>query len=180
QEIWLSCVIGGRDASCSYNESISMKMEEILDAASLEQGIYEVIQRHEALRYTFSADGRRIHVTADSRTKFHYEDISAQVEDAQQMFLDEFCHRDAADPFDLGNGPLFRVFLFKLAEDVHLLRLTAHHIVCDGWSFGIILEELSELYQSALAGRQAELPKAIPMSQYNREMEAFAKSDDYQ
>jgi len=179
-EIWLSCAIGGRDANCSYNESISLKLEGTLDAAILEQALQEVIQRHEALRYTFSADGRQIHVTAHSLTKFHYQDITAQTDSAQKVFLDEFSNRDAAEPFDLGNGPLFRVSLFKLAEDVHLLRLTAHHIICDGWSFGIILEELSELYLSALAGRQPVLPKVVPMSQYNREMEAYAKSDGYQ
>src|SRR5690606_13704055 len=107
QEIWLSCAIGGRDASCSYNESISLKLEGILDATILEQALQEVIQRHEALRYTFSADGRQIHVTANSLTKFHYEDIPAQTDSAQKLFLDEFGTRDAAEPFDLGNGPLF-------------------------------------------------------------------------
>lgn len=179
QEIWLSCAIGGRDASCSYNESISLELQGALAVGILQEALYDIIRRHEALRYTFSADGRKIHVTADSATKFHYEDISARTDAAQRQFLDEFGRRDATEPFDLSNGPLFRMSLFKLANDVHLLRLTAHHIVCDGWSFGIILEELSEIYRSVLDGRQPVLPDVIPMSQYNREMEAYANSEEF-
>lgn len=180
QEIWLSCAIGGRDANCSYNESISLMLEGVLDTAVLERALYDIIQRHEALRYTFSANGRQIHVTERILTKFHYEDISTKATVAQEQYLTDFGNQDARKPFDLGNGPLFRMALFKLAVDRHLLKLTAHHIVCDGWSLGTILEELSEIYRSILSGGQPTLPKAIPMAQYNREMELYATSEDYQ
>ena len=179
REIWLSCAIGGHDANCSYNESISLELEGALDIVILEQSLYDIIQRHEALRYTFSADGTQIHVTEGSLTRFHYEDLSGQTDADRELRLTDFNDRDAKTLFELGTGPLFRIALFKLADDRHLLKLTAHHIVCDGWSFGIILEELSEIYQSTRTGRQPVLPDAIPMAQYNREMEAYAAREEY-
>src|SRR5690606_4173003 len=134
----------------------------------------------EALRYTFSANGRQIHVTENSKTKCYFEDISAKNNTEQEQYLTEFGNRDAREPFDLGNGPLIRTFLFKLAHQHHVLRLTAHHIICDGWSFGVLLEELSEIYHATHTGRQPVLPVVIPMSRYNQEMEASISSESYQ
>ncbi|HZF10318.1 MAG TPA: amino acid adenylation domain-containing protein, partial [Thermoanaerobaculia bacterium] len=70
---------------------------------------------------------------------------------------------EALRPFDLGRGPLLRATLLRLAEPRHLLLLTLHHIVADGWSMGILVRELGELYGAAAAGRPAVLPE-LPIS----------------
>src|SRR5690606_7896621 len=123
-----------------------------LDIPAVEQALYGVVQRHEALRYTFSADGREIHVTDGRLINFVFEDISGRTAHDQEQYLLAVCGRDAEEPFDLLNGPLFRMALFKLASRRHLLKLTAHHIVCDGWSFGTIVGELAEIYRSKRTG----------------------------
>jgi hypothetical protein len=68
---------------------------------------------------------------------------------------------ECTEPFDLRQGPLMRIRLIRIAEDDHVLALTMHHIITDGWSMGIITRELTALYGAALRGEQAELP-ALP------------------
>jgi amino acid adenylation domain len=179
QEIWLACAMGGDDANCAYNESISLDMEGPLDVPALQRAFEMVILRHEALRCTFSADGKHLFIAEHGAAPLRYEDLSYMDEAAQKRFLMELIESDARQPFDLQNGPLFRGALFRLAEDHHMLKLTAHHIVCDGWSFGIIMEELASLYSAEVQGIHPALSPPDSFSQYCSEMEAYSDEKTY-
>ena len=69
----------------------------------------------------------------------------------------ELAGREAAQPFDLSRGPLLRVKLVRLSEQEHVLLLTMHHIVSDGWSMGVLIREVSELYSAYASGREPQL-----------------------
>ena len=86
--------------------------------------------------------------------------------------LTAYLQADASTPFDLVDGPPIRARLFKLSETAHALVLTAHHIICDGWSVNVIITELAEIYASLREQRQPDLGPVLPFSEYAR-----AKSD---
>lgn len=177
QEVWLACMLGGDDANCSYNESISLRLTGKLDQEALDAAFRSVIQRHEALRSTFTADGKQVLVSQHPNTTIAYIDIMG--EDAE-TYLSAFNDRDGRQPFNLQEGPLFRASLFKLADQVHEFRLTVHHIICDGWSFGIILEDLSTYYSANVLGTEPAVPvKATSIGQYSREMERRKAGEAY-
>lgn len=178
-EIWVSCAIGGDDANRAYNESVSLLLKGGFDQPAMEKALRDLLQRHEALRSAFSADGSQICIYKEIPLNLIYEDLSLQNAEQQQQFIKDFSAKDAATPFDLLNGPLFRFALFKLADEAHYLTLTAHHIICDGWSVGILLQDLSKFYSAYGSGIPASLPVAIPFSQYAEEQRAFSQSNAY-
>ena len=179
-EIWASCLIGGADASRAYNESISLSLTGTVNNHAMELALLALIARHEALRCSFSADGSQLCVYREVPLQLDFQDLSASGPDDQQIAIRDFIHEEAETAFDLINGPLFRTSLFKLSETLHHLTITAHHIVCDGWSLGILLLELSQLYNAYLEGIDPKLPEAPKISSYNLEQRAFMQTAAYQ
>ena len=80
----------------------------------------------------------------------------------------ELLDRDARSAFDLMNGPVIRGHLVKLAGDSHVFILTAHHIICDGWSINVIVSELAEIYSALCRGETPQLQEALQFSAYAR------------
>ncbi|MFT3886248.1 MAG: amino acid adenylation domain-containing protein [Flavobacteriales bacterium] len=150
----------GPDASCAYNESVSLELTGALDVAALERAIDALVQRHEGLRSVMAANGLRVIVQETSDVPLRFIDLRNEDEAGRERELERLAEADATTPFDLVHGPLFRVHLVRLAENKHLLRLTGHHLVCDGWSLGIIMADISKLYSGA------PLEPAVPFSAY--------------
>lgn len=161
----------GHEASCAYNESVSLELTGALDRPALERSFVTLAGRHEGLRSVISADGMRVIVHTASVITPAFTDLSGRNENERDKALAAMAEADMITPFDLLNGPLFRAQLVKLTADRHLLRLTGHHVICDGWSLGIIMAELSALY----SGR--ELPAAASFSDYALAVIDFEKSD---
>ncbi|MFE7467339.1 amino acid adenylation domain-containing protein, partial [Streptomyces sp. NPDC057499] len=139
-----------------YNVVTALRLAGDLDTAALRTAVDGLVARHEALRTTFdSADGRGIQVVHAP---------GALPISVHETDLDDAFRRAVSVPFDLGTGPLVRVLLARLAEDEHVLVLSMHHIVTDGWSMGVITRELSALYTAAVRGEDAALP--APPVQY--------------
>ena len=178
-EIWVSCLLGAEDANRSYNESVSLRLTGILDQAALESALRDLIQRHEALRSAFSADGKQICIYKDWPLDLVFRDLSQKDTESQQEFIEDFSREDAEIPFDLVKGPLFRISLFRLGEKSHFLKFTAHHIICDGWSLGILLQDLGKLYSAYAKREKPQLTEAIPFSQYAMEYWEFSGSEAY-
>src|SRR5450432_2641509 len=179
QEIWLSCIIGGPDANRGYNESVSLLMKGVWDEPAMEKSLEALIQRHEALRAAFSADGSEICIYKDFPLSLVYEDLSQIAASGQKEFISAFAKNDAETPFDLLNGPLFRFAIFTLDHQTHYLTLTAHHIICDGWSVGILLQDLGKLYSANTRGIGPRLPEAIRFTQYAKEEWKFEQTPEY-
>jgi amino acid adenylation domain-containing protein len=164
------------EASCSYNESVTLELVGGLDRSALERALQELVGRHESLRATLSANDLQMIVSRETRLETVVLDLSGQDESGRNRELAAMADADMTTPFDLRTGPLFRVRLICLAPDRHWLRLTAHHVICDGWSFGILLMELGALYNGIRRGSPLALPPAVPFSQYAASVLEFSAS----
>jgi NRPS condensation-like uncharacterized protein len=98
--------------------------------------------------------------------RFRIENLTDLNLTNQETFISSFSKQNALEPFDLVKGPLFRADLFKLSEDEYYLTLTAHHIVCDGWSLGIILQDLGRFYAAFTGNIVSEIKAAPTLSDY--------------
>ncbi|MEH2375571.1 condensation domain-containing protein [Nostoc sp.] len=138
-----------------YNVPIAVCLTGNLHRATLEQSLNEVVQRHEALRTSFSSvKGRPIQVISPNvkLTLPVLELPEASVAEALRVAT-EFAQK----PFDLSQPPLLRVQLLYLKPEEHILLLTMHHIIADGWSIGILIQELAEIYQAISHGLPSPL-----------------------
>jgi len=178
-EIWVSCLMGGEDANRSYNESVSLRMTGPFNHPAMESALKDLIQRHEALRSAFSRDGSHICIYKELSAKLFFEDLSSKDLTDQEKYISDFSIRDANTSFDLLNGPLFRTALFKLREEEYYLTLSAHHIICDGWSLGILMQDLGKLYSAYVKRETIHLPEALQLSRYALDHWAFSQTAQY-
>ena len=171
----------GDAASCAFNESVSLQMRGELNRTALQSALQRVVARHDALRATFSATGEEMRIagagTGTAPFDYPFTDLSggadAYADEAYAKLLDA----DARTAFDLVNGPCVRGHLVKLSPDRHSFILTAHHIICDGWSLNVIVNELAHIYGALCRGEEPRLAKALPFSEYARSKAARDPAD---
>ncbi|MEK7953722.1 non-ribosomal peptide synthetase/type I polyketide synthase [Luteolibacter soli] len=177
REIFHSLMMGD-EANCAYNESNVIRFDGDLDLPALRSALLDLVVRHPALRSTFSPDGQQqIFHAAPRQLEIHEHDFSALTADARDMHWSQVKEDEARTPFDLARHALVRLQVARLSADHHELLFTAHHIVCDGWSFGMILMELAQAYNARKAGRLPLLPPAMSFADYARH--EVAHQDDH-
>jgi amino acid adenylation domain-containing protein len=164
-EIWLSARLSD-EASCAYNEALTVQMRGNLNHAALRKALEALVDRHDALRSTFDPSRNCLIVLDTLPLDLPLLDLSSQAPSARATSLEEIIRADAGQPFDLVAGPLVRVKLIKLEPDLHTLLFTSHHIVCDGWSTNIVLGELGELYSAQCTGIPRPLPAPMCFREY--------------
>ncbi len=147
--------------SSLYNIPAVVRVGGALDARALERALREVVLRHEALRTVFrEVDGAPVQVISPSPGfALPVHDLAALGGAERTAEARRLATGQAARPFDLAAGPLFRVALLRLAPEEHLLLLTLHHVVGDGWSTTVFFRELSALYEAFSEGRESPLPE---------------------
>src|SRR5437764_220224 len=138
-----------------YNLPHPVRLSGRLDVAVLEASLNQVAQRHESLRTTFHEEnGRPVQRIAERLDlKITITDLSYWPESEQEERGQELASEEARRPFDLQRGPLLRVCLLRLNGEDHLLLLTMHHIVSDGWSLAIFVKETAAFYGASLEGK---------------------------
>lgn len=136
-----------------YNIHLPVRIEGELEVAALEQNINEIVRRHEALRTTFRQIGKE--PMQFVKSPFSVELTPIEVFGDSEVA--EWIKKESQFVFDLSSGPLFRARLLRLSMDEHVLLLTMHHIVSDGWSMGVLLRDLCALY-AADNKEPADLP----------------------
>ncbi|HMR83130.1 MAG TPA: condensation domain-containing protein, partial [Niabella sp.] len=179
KEIFASCILGGEDANLAYNESLSLFFTGKLNEDALRKSVAELEFRHESLRATFTEDGSKMIIYESRSLQLYYQNLETLDTSAQQSAVEKYNNDDARLAFDLFNGPLIRGALFRLNTEKHILTLTAHHIVCDGWSFGILLEDLSKLYNAHCSGLLSPV-KPLLFSDYVISSLQYEQSGEYQ
>ncbi|NLE87560.1 MAG: amino acid adenylation domain-containing protein [Myxococcales bacterium] len=178
REIWAAAQMG-EDASAAFNESVSLRFVGDLDVAAFEGAVQDLVARHEALRTTFSPDGLTLCIAASQEIAVAQEDLRGAEERDRAFRVRTVLAEEVQRPFSLEYGPLFRVRLLRLGEREHLATFTAHHIVCDGWSMAVMLNDLGALYTARRQGKAAELPEAPRFSAYARAEREFERSEEY-
>ncbi|WP_439896706.1 amino acid adenylation domain-containing protein, partial [Burkholderia ubonensis] len=127
------------EGSLAYNVNTTLELNGRLDEAAMRAAVQGLVDRHEALRTTLTPDGSG-QIVHPSLT------LQIPLIDTDQ---DAWRDQESRQPFDLVNGPLFRAALVRLSSERHLLVMTAHHIICDGSTFGVLLEDLARAYAGA-------------------------------
>ncbi|AUY52497.1 non-ribosomal peptide synthetase, partial [Streptomyces sp. CB01881] len=144
-----------------YNVSNGVRLLGRLDAAALAGSLSAVVARHEALRTTFHADGgepRQV-IAPAAPVALPVVDLRSVPAQRRDDVVRQLAAAEADRRFDLARGPLFRSLLLRLAPDEHVLLISFHHIVADGWSMSVLLGEITARYTAAVEGTTAALPE---------------------
>lgn len=165
KEIFLATQMGD-DANCAFNESTTLYLKGQVDLNLLVASFRAVVDRHDALRATFTAEGDRIRFASLWNGGLTRHDFSSfPPAQAREKFA-ELTKQESATPFDLVNGPLFRAHLVRLDADNVALLFTAHHMVVDGWSANVIFDEVGRLYSAQRSGVAVKLDPRMPYSRF--------------
>jgi amino acid adenylation domain-containing protein len=157
ERLWFLDQLTPGDAS--YNMPLAMQLLGVLDIEALRSAFVEVVRRHETLRTTFTlVDGKPMQVIHESiDLPLPVSSLASLPEGARLATARKEAAIEAAKPFDLEQGPLFRARLLELEPAQHVLLLTMHHIVSDGWSMGILQREVTVLYDTFRRGKASPL-----------------------
>jgi amino acid adenylation domain-containing protein len=145
--------------SAFYNCPAAVRLTGHLDVSALEKTLSEIVRRHAVLRTTFPlADGRPVQLVAP-RTPFQLNklDLRDAPKEQREAAARSLATEEARRPFDLERGPVVRAALVVLDETEHVLLLTMHHIVADGWSVGVLVREVASLYEALRRGEESPL-----------------------
>src|SRR6185437_16117097 len=158
QRLWFVDRLEG--GSNAYHICISLRLRGTLRLNALNAAIASLVRRHETLRTGFSMHAGEIvqEIRVDAVVDLKTDDLRYVTPENRQDQIRIIARAELEAPFDLEAGSLIRARLIALGDLEHVLLITMHHIVSDGWSLGIVLRELSAFYRRHLEGRREELP----------------------
>ncbi|RMQ47757.1 Amino acid adenylation [Pseudomonas cichorii] len=147
-----------RNASAAYHIPALLRLSGELDRNALHRALARIVERHESLRTTFERHGTQVrqHIAAADTGITISETTLGQPLDS--LALQRMAEEEVARPFDLAKGPLVRAHLVRVSDDQHLLWVTLHHIISDGASLGVLIDEFSALYSAFVRGEADPLP----------------------
>jgi len=159
QRFWLLDQL--QPGNTSLNMPLALRLEGELNVDALEQTLNEIVFRHEVLRTTFAIEnGKPVQVIApETSLELERLDLSELSESEREERANVLVTDEAHVSFKLTHGPLFKAKLLRLATREYILLLTLHHIICDGWSNGVLVRELGEIYAALSQGRPSPLPE---------------------
>jgi len=173
--VWFECQLDA-EAALSYNTTTVVRLRGILDETALQHAFQRIVARHSALRTVFSEDGTYQYVLQQRQFELPVLDLTGQAGAAVDASIHAWLVANDHRRIDLSEGPLMYAHLLRTRPDERLLAMTFHHLAADGLSQVLLLQELSELYNAALARRAASLPQVIPFAAYVREQQAYLGS----
>jgi acyl-CoA synthetase (AMP-forming)/AMP-acid ligase II len=147
-----------------FNILYALRLTSPCDMAVLERSINEIVRRHEMLRTTFAiVDGRHVQVIAPQLTvPLRFDDLHKLRKSRRETATRKLVQEELLHSFDLAKGPLIRARLVRMGEQEYVLLISMHQVICDGWSLGVLIEELATLYDAFAAGR-ASPPAPLPI-----------------
>jgi non-ribosomal peptide synthetase component F/thioesterase domain-containing protein len=146
--------------SPKFHMRATVRLTGSLSHHALERSFQSLVDRHEILRTTFAEEDEGLVQVIASRKRFSLSAVTlVEIPEAdREEKLQESLREEARHPFDLVQGPLFRACLFRLQPDDHVLIITTHHIIADGWSQRIVQNELWSMYEALAGNRSPSLP----------------------
>ncbi|HEV2842206.1 MAG TPA: amino acid adenylation domain-containing protein [Chthoniobacterales bacterium] len=167
QEVLLVCQ-QNPTANSAFNETWTLQLEGPLDLTALRQSIQTIVDRHDALRSTYSATDEAVTVAPILQLEVPFTDLSMLSDEKRDTCFAAMRGAEGGRNFDLTTGPMLAPQIVKLGAEEHALIFNAHHLACDGWSCDIFLHELARLYSAAREGRADSLPAAMQMREYQQ------------
>jgi amino acid adenylation domain-containing protein len=146
--------------SSVYNLPNAVRLDGDLSIPAFEYSLSEITRRHETLRTNFRMiDGRPVQIISQAEpVTIPTVDLPELSEERRETVLARIAKKEGLRPFDLARDRLLRVTLLRLRDQEHVVLLTMHHIITDGWSMSILIKEMAALYEAFLSGRQSPLP----------------------
>jgi amino acid adenylation domain-containing protein len=180
ESLWIS--LEGGMAPSAFNLPAAFWLHGPLRADLLEASLRAILARHESLRTSVRVvDGvpeQCVH--AEAELPLERVDLRALPRDARRIEAQRLMAEDTRRPFDLARAPLVRFALYHLGDDEHALYLVASHMVWDGWSFDVFLEELASHYESLENGRAVELDQlVVQYGDYTVWQREWVRGDEY-
>ncbi|MEM8907004.1 MAG: amino acid adenylation domain-containing protein, partial [Bacteroidota bacterium] len=171
KEVWIEQRLGD-EAAAAYNLSSNIRLQGALNVAHLQLALQQLVDRHEALRTVFDQDQPVQHIRSEWTMDFPVIDLSNYPAAEQQQQLAQLCEEEAIQPLPIFTGPPFRACIVKISGREHHLLMTAHHGIADGWSCGVLVRDLSQLYTAILRQTAVDLPHPKQISAYALEHDA--------
>jgi amino acid adenylation domain-containing protein len=165
RDLWILTQMG-EDASSSYNESVTLDLRGHFQPIAMQTAIQRLVDHHESLRTTFDEKGEFQQINPTMTISVPLTDASHAGHSESELEAAELLAQEGQQPLDLVNGPLVRARIIKLEEEHHILALTVHHLVADGWSVGVLLRDLKRLYAAECKGEACLLAEPMPYSEY--------------
>ncbi|MGF6737219.1 amino acid adenylation domain-containing protein [Paraburkholderia atlantica] len=157
QRLWFLAQLG--EGSTHYHVPLALRLRGVLDRSAWQRSLDRLFARHEALRSVFVAPQAKPRVEIlppDAGLPVSEHDLRQRAD--TEAALSDLCHEEERTPFDLARGPLIRGRLVRMSDEEHVFLLTQHHIISDGWSMGVLVRELSQLYRAFEGGQDDPLP----------------------
>ncbi len=176
REIWLAARVS-EVALGAYNNTIIIHLRGELNRDAMHECLQELVDRHDALRTSFDLLEPKQYVTAAVTIEVSVVDLTQTIQPEQQSELDTAVRSESNQAFDLTKAPLLRAWLARLSASHHILLLTAHQLVADSWSVGVLLDELKVLYADRVQGRSAHLAPALQFREYLRLLNESAQRE---
>nr|WP_314492031.1 non-ribosomal peptide synthetase [uncultured Pseudomonas sp.] len=146
----------------AYNIPQALRLRGALNLPALQAAFDALVRRHESLRTRLVETEHGALQVVEAAAPVQFANAQVPAGEAPERYLRDYVQAEAQRPFDLRRGPLMRVGLLRVAVDDHVLLVTQHHIVSDGWSMQVMVDELVALYAAGCAGVPANLP-ALPI-----------------
>ncbi len=174
-EILTACMIGGQDANRAFNQSITLKITGKLNIDSLEKALQTMVDRNDNFKMLFDIQNNQCLVVTTLPAIIKKQIVKSN--QSLEAILHAEKERCALINFDLRKGPLFDASLISYG-DLHYLTLTAHHVICDGWTLGLLISEIGKLY-NGFQKNETEFAPALRFVQFAEAEEQYAKSNEY-
>ena len=177
-ELFLACQMG-HDATCAFNLSYSMHFRGDFQLDAMQKALHQLVDRHDSLRMRMSDTGEMLHFVPQLEIDLPFHDWAALGESETQAELDGIIAEELEREYDLVGGPLVRAQIARLAADHHYVLFGVHHLASDGFSAGILMREIAELYNANCRGTQPDLPEPMQYTEYAEWQEGERHKPEY-
>jgi thioesterase domain-containing protein/non-ribosomal peptide synthetase component F len=163
REMWATIQMSQESTLC-YNEVLELNLSGNLNLKALNKSLSVMLQNHDALNSLFSDDGKTFFIQEAPSVDLAVLDLVSSQDQSEDIAA--LKQKEVLTPFDLRNGRCIRFTLIRKDFQNHLLLIAAHHIVCDGWSFAVLLSELGQTYSSLLGNTSTPSPSLNQFADY--------------
>jgi malonyl CoA-acyl carrier protein transacylase len=165
KQLWVLAQMS-EEGSIAYNESVSLQLQGSLDFEAMYHAVQKVVNRHEALRTRITIQGDCQQILPSVKIDVPIIDFSNWDSSTCKVQVAEWLEKEGRQPFDLSVGTLLRVHILRLESQLHLLVLTVHHIIIDGWSIDVIFKDLGAVYSAQCQNVPDELEEPMQFREY--------------